>query len=243
MRAEVATEMGNPRRAWGMQMSSRPLTGINILVVEDSRYASEGLRLLGVKSGARIRWANSLTSAYRHLRGYRPEVVIVDLGLPDGSGAGLIASLHNSGIRVSVILGISGDPDLRDSAIAAGADGFLDKPVESLALFQQTILQALPVETRGHGLMVVQDTAIRPDEKVLREDLWRGLDTLHRCEKPDELNYVARFLAGVARSAGDTPLEAAANDLANCRGGENIRDGVARLNLMLRDRLGGSVRI
>ena len=94
--------------------------------------------------GARMRRADCLRTAARHLQVYRPAAVIVDMGLPDGAGAGLIARLAGQALRVPVILGMSGDPGAEAAARAAGADGLLGKPVESLAHFQQAILSALP---------------------------------------------------------------------------------------------------
>ncbi|MGB0905001.1 MAG: response regulator, partial [Mangrovicoccus sp.] len=109
--------------------AARPLLGLTVLVVEDSRFASEAVRLLCLRSGARIRRADCLNSARRHLRTYRPAVVIVDLGLPDGSGEDLIQELAESSDPMELVLATSGDPDGRARAMAAGAMDFFEKPI------------------------------------------------------------------------------------------------------------------
>ncbi|MFN5826771.1 MAG: response regulator, partial [Rhodobacterales bacterium] len=118
----------------------QPLRGLTILAVEDSRFACEALRLLCLRSDARLRRAESLEQADRHLSVYSPDVVIVDLGLPDGNGADLIRRLARQRCPGLAVLGTSGDPAGQTAALAAGAAGFLPKPIESLAGFQATVL-------------------------------------------------------------------------------------------------------
>lgn len=188
----------------------RPLTGLTVLAVEDSRFASEALRLLCLRSGARIRRADCLASARRHLRVYRPSVVIVDLGLPDGSGTSLIEELHAASTRVPVILAISGDESGQDKALAAGADGFLAKPLTSLAQFQQAILGHLADQARSIGPRALPGEEITPDPFAFRDDMMQAAEILAGQHDRRKMRYLAQFLTGVARSARDMQLEHAA---------------------------------
>lgn len=192
----------------------RPLLGLTVLVIEDSRFACEAMRLLCLRSGARIRRADCLRSARRHLQVYRPSVVIIDIGLPDGNGIDLIKELVHCDPRVDVVLGTSGDPLGEQQCIAAGADGFLAKPITSLAVFQQCILSNLPAERQPVGLRELTDEQINPDIIAFQDDMAHIADVLQ--DPPDEssLDYVAQFLGGVARSASDVGLERAAAALA-----------------------------
>lgn len=223
--------------------AARPLLGLTVLVVEDSRFASEAVRLLCLRSGARIRRADCLRSARRHLQTYRPAVVIVDLGLPDGSGADLIAEIAAATPRVPVLLGTSGAPEAEGSARAAGADGFLCKPVESLAVFQETVLAALPPESRPRGPRALPEEAVRPDPLALRDDLSHVADVLAGPADPATLDYVAHFLSGVARIAHDGPLEDAAAAFArDRRAGRGTAADVSRISGLVRERLAAGDR-
>jgi len=221
-----------------MPTPNRPLLGLTILVVEDSRFACEAMRLLCLRSGARIRRADCLKSARRHLQTYRPSVIIVDLGLPDGSGEDLIEELANTVPRVGVILGTSGDDFAEDAAIAAGADGFLAKPVSSLATFQHEILSRLPADRQLLGPRIVVDEDVHPDLMAYRDDMAHMADVLNEQNDGKVLDYVAQFVGGVARSAKDSVLADAAERLAHaCAAGEPVGPDTARIAGLIQERL------
>jgi len=222
----------------------RPLLGLTILVIEDSRYACEAMRLLCLRSGARIRRADCLKSARRHLQVYRPSVLIVDLGLPDGSGIDLIAEAVTATPRVSVILGTSGDDTGQDAALTAGADGFLAKPVISLATFQQAILSRLPADRQPMGPRDLQDEVIHPDLLAFHDDMAHVADVLNDSQEEKILNYVAQFLGGVARSVGDSPLAEAANGLTQALStGRPVTTEAARIAGLVQERLNQKLAI
>jgi CheY-like chemotaxis protein len=182
------------------------------------------MRLLCLRSGARIRRADCLRSARRHLQTYQPSVVIVDMGLPDGSGAELIGDLARAQPRVPAILGISGEPSAGHDALAAGADGFL-------AAFQRAVLDSLP---NGHAESVTRGEAdeIAPDPIALRDDLAHAADLLSEAGDEKTLDYVARFLAGIGRSSHDGALADAALAIQRLH-----RQGLPHLQGIVRDRL------
>ncbi len=218
--------------------ATRPLLGLTILVVEDSRFACDAMRLLCLRSGARIRRADCLKSARRHLQVYRPSVVIIDLGLPDGSGAELISELSVACPRVEVILGTSGDSFAEEVALAAGADGFLAKPISSVVAFQNAIISALPMERQPNGPRLVSDDPVLPDPLAYRDDMAHAADVLDDREDDRSLAYVTQFLTGVARSAGDGILQKAAEELAEARqSGRPLQSDLAKVAALVQDRM------
>lgn len=203
-----------------------PLQGLTLLAVEDSRFAAEALRLLSHRSGARLRRADSLLAARRHLCTYRPDLVLVDLGLPDGRGEDLIAELSGH-----AVLATSGDPSRRKTALAAGAAGFLEKPLQNLLHFQRAVLRCLPDRAGLTDYLTGDGIDLVPDPLALHEDMLQA----SRLRGHADPAYLAGFIGGIARSAGDHALERAANDAASAQGMDHLAEELeARLQSLPR---------
>lgn len=195
------------------------LFAVTILLVEDSRSASEAIRLFAAESGARVRRADSLHAASRHLAIYRPNVVMVDLGLPDGDGMALIRHLASSSTPMSAIVALSGHDRAawQDEALAAGAAACLEKPIASLRVFQECILGVLPdaASRRGPDEREVMLSGRASVRAALGEDLIRAQSLIAdavRTEDIDTIAYCAQFLGSVGDMLADTELSAAARD-------------------------------
>ena len=209
------------------KITSKPLSGVTILLVEDSRYCSEAVRMMAQRSGARLRRADSLRAAGKHLAMYRPDVVLVDVGLPDGSGLELVVELkshqYDQAAHQMPVLVISGDTSeaVQSAAREAGADGFLAKPIQCLEQFQMTLERAVHAEASGPRVLSDGSGPVDLDPLALSDDLERvGLileEALAQVkDQPDavlgsqQLRYGVQFVASLAEMSGDQGLKSGA---------------------------------
>lgn len=183
-----------------------------LLLVEDSRFAAEAVRLVCRRAGIRLRRADSLAAAALHLRVYRPDIALIDLGLPDGSGLDLIAALDASPLRPGRLVAISGDGAFEGSAFAAGADAFLTKPM-TLAGHLAALTGEGPVDAPPPWEGMRERNA-GADPLALRDDLRRVRELLDGPEAPGRLRYAGQFLASVGRALQDSALAEAATAAA-----------------------------
>ena len=101
-----------------------------VMVVEDHADFRELMQVLlgGQPDIELVAQAGSLTEARAQAARFELDVAILDLGLPDGSGADLVADLRRDGNEVRVmVLSASLDPEGIEKARSAGADEILDK--------------------------------------------------------------------------------------------------------------------
>jgi len=109
-----------------------------VLVAEDHSDTAECLRLLLTMNGHQVRVANCVAQALNIAEEYEFDVLISDIGLPDGRGTELLTRLRETrqqDISAIAMTGFGMDRDLEESRLA-GFTAHLTKPVEYSALEQ-----------------------------------------------------------------------------------------------------------
>ncbi len=121
-----------------------------VLVVDDNADAREALKFLLEDDGHVVRTAGDGPSALDEARSFRPDVILLDIGLPRLDGYEVARSLRvlpESARALVVAVSGYGQPEDRARSRAAGFDLHLLKPVEPRRLLE--LLRTLPAEHRS----------------------------------------------------------------------------------------------
>lgn len=106
-----------------------------ILVVEDSPDLAFGLRTNLEIEGYDIRVAADGRAALREFDAFRPELVVLDLMIPDLNGFGVLQAIRERGSEVPVlILSATSEETAKIRGFRLGADDFVTKPFSVLEL-------------------------------------------------------------------------------------------------------------
>lgn len=111
--------------------------GQDVLIVDDDDALRESLADLLSPHGYTVRTAASLAEARAHVDAARPDAALIDLRLPDGSGAELGRELIAQGVAVVVTTGYD-EPAIVESVSALRSRGarYLEKPFPAAALLE-----------------------------------------------------------------------------------------------------------
>lgn len=108
-----------------------PVMEKRILLVEDEKIFAKAVNKHLQRSGYKIFLAEDIQTARRQFKENTPELVLLDMRLPDGSGLDLLAEINSSASNTSVIV-MSAYGELEDavSAMKSGASDYLKKPID-----------------------------------------------------------------------------------------------------------------
>jgi two-component system KDP operon response regulator KdpE len=110
-----------------MTGAQRPL----VLIVDDSSHVTDPLRILFEETGRRVVVADSVASAVSACETERPDLMLLDVTLPDGDGLSVLTLLAGGSAMPPVTVALTGHDDTLtvQRCRAAGCRDVLLKPV------------------------------------------------------------------------------------------------------------------
>jgi len=173
-----------------------------ILIVEDDASLNAALAATLKAAGFRPVTARTAAEGLRWFNHYAPDLVLLDLGLPDGDGLGVIAAIRGKGQTPVVVLSARDSEAMKVQALDLGADDYVQKPFgveELLARLRAGLRHA--VQARGSAPMVrTGDLAI----DLGRRRVTKGGETLKL--SPKEYGLLVELAVNLGRTVSHKDL-------------------------------------
>ncbi|OMC23894.1 response regulator transcription factor [Mycobacterium colombiense] len=140
---------------------------INVLVVDDEAVLADMVSMALRYEGWNISTAGDGASAIANARSQRPDVVVLDVMLPDMSGLDVLHKLREENPQLPVLLLTAKDAvEDRIAGLTAGGDDYVTKPfsIEEVVLRLRALLRRTGVTTVDSGAqLVVGDLVLDED--------------------------------------------------------------------------------
>jgi DNA-binding response OmpR family regulator len=102
---------------------------MKILIVEDEKDLVQTISQSLTNGGMQCDMAMSLKEALDHINQTQYDIIVLDIGLPDGSGLKIIEEINKRDYKVGIIIvSAKQSADDRIAALNLGADDFIVKP-------------------------------------------------------------------------------------------------------------------
>jgi CheY-like chemotaxis protein len=123
-----------------------------VLVVEDNLDAVHSMALLVKMMGHECQFAINGFAALQIARTFRPDIILLDIGLPDFKGYEIAQQLKwEPGLQHTRIIAVTALPEAdRERAIESGCDEFYRKPLDP-ALLEQLLEKRLGTQASRKG--------------------------------------------------------------------------------------------
>jgi two-component system KDP operon response regulator KdpE len=136
---------------------------LKALVVEDDFRIAELLQLILEGDGYQATWVSKGKLAIDQVANYKPDVVLLDVFLPDINGLEILSQIREfSAVPVVMVTANSKTEDTAQ-ALDLGADDYIIKPfnrIELLARIRATVRRAVPTPVNGESQFRAKDLSI-----------------------------------------------------------------------------------
>lgn len=126
-------------------------SGPLILVVEDEPQMRQLLRLTLETNGMRYVDATTTREAISKVRNQPPDLIIADLGLPDGDGINVIRTARKDSTVPIIVLSARSQEADKIAALDAGADDYVTKPFAAGELLARLRVGLRHAATKASG--------------------------------------------------------------------------------------------
>jgi DNA-binding response OmpR family regulator len=134
-----------------MNVTDKAGRGLAILILEDDVALCNGIKMTLAANDRQFEPCHTISEAKAALRDGSPDLFILDINLPDGSGLDFCAELRSAGYTAPVLMLTANDTELDMVAgLERGADDYVAKPF-SLAVLRARIDALLRRGAYGGG--------------------------------------------------------------------------------------------
>jgi DNA-binding response OmpR family regulator len=116
-----------------------------VLLVEDDVHILDSNRRILERRGLTVMTAETLRQARECLKTAAPDVIVLDIMLPDGDGLEFLPELRQSCSAPVLFLTAKDSPDERMAGLCAGGNGYITKPYD-INEFRQRVLNFLTLQ-------------------------------------------------------------------------------------------------
>lgn len=152
------------------------MRALRVVLVEDHEVVRQGLRLLLDEQDDMevVAEARTMDDAVRCVRGHQPDVIVLDLNLPDGIALDRLPDLRDASPSTSVVvLTMQESPTFARRALAAGAVGYVLKEAAGSDLVDaiHAVVAGCPYVTPTMGARLAREASADelPDGLTARE--------------------------------------------------------------------------
>ena len=142
-----------------------------LLIVEDDAQMRKFLRASLASHGYRLVEANDGKEGLNQAAAYNPDLILLDLGLPDMDGLQVTQRLREWATAPIIVISARGQEDDKINALDAGADDYLTKPFgtgELMARIRVALRHAVRVgQERTEPVLTVGDLSIDLDKRTV----------------------------------------------------------------------------